>query len=408
VRAGLLVALFASVAAQAMDALEGTVALQSRFFAEPGTLGQDRLQPSAALTLAADHSWNDGADALSVTLFGRADALDDARTRADLREAYYSHRGQDWALNLGVRRVFWGQTEAKHLVDVINQVDFVEDLDEEERLGQPMAQLVLERDAGRFELFLLPGFRPRTFPSTEGRLGGPVDILRSDDALVAARSALNLDWALRWSRLIGDLELALGHFDGTSREPGFEVVDPVIEAGRPIRLRPVYPLVSQTSLDAQYLIGQWALKLEAFTRGGDGPRSVAVVAGFEHTRVGVLGTRADLGLLVEVLRDNRGDRAPLLAFERDVFLGARLALNDFAGTSLLAGLIRDRRTREEIWILEGRRRLGDRWALGLELRAFSGVPATAPGDLEALLDPRRKLGVLADDDYLQLELTRYF
>ena len=56
-----------------------------------------------------------------------------------------------------------GVTESRHLVDVLNQVDGVEDIDEEDRLGQPMINISTQRDWGSVDLFVLPGFRERTF-----------------------------------------------------------------------------------------------------------------------------------------------------------------------------------------------------------------------------------------------------
>jgi hypothetical protein len=232
-------------------------------------------------------------------------------------------------------------------------------------------------------------------------------IVDGDSRFTASQGILHTDWAVRWSGRAGGLDVGLAHFDGTSREPEFEVLGAVVP-GEPIRLRPVHQLVTQSSVDAQYVAGDWAFKLEAFRRRGEGRASNAFVAGFERTFVGAFGTRADLGVLAEYLYDGRGDRAPLLAFEHDVFWGLRLALNDFAGTRLLAGGIHDHRTGENLWVAEGRRRLGDAWELSVDLRAVTGVSATRPGDLEGLLDPARKLGLLAGDDYLQLELTRYF
>lgn len=379
---------------------------QLRAFPHRGALGQHRTQPSVSLRGEFFTEWNDGRDRLTLTPFARLDGMDQRRTHADLREAYYSHFGDDWELHLGARRVFWGKTESRHLVDVINQTDLVEDIDEEDRLGQPMVQLVLQRPIGTVELFVLPGVRERTFPSKDGRLAGPV-VIDGDARITSHQGVLDVGWAARWSGYVGDLEFGLAHFSGTAREPEFEIRGPIVP-GQPIRLRPVYQQVSRSSLDAQYIVGDLALKLEVLDRIGQGPRSWSYVAGVERTFVGAFGGRADLGLLAEYLYDSRGGAAPLLAFEHDLFVGARLALNDPAGTQALFGLIRDRRTHERILSLEASRRLGDRWKLALEARVFAGTDPTAPGDAAALLDPNGKWGALADDDYLQLELTRYF
>ena len=72
--------------------------------------------------------------------------------------------GDDWDLHLGVKQIFWGVTEFNHLVDIINQTDLVENIDGEDKLGQPMAHLSLVRDWGILDFHLLTGFRERTFP----------------------------------------------------------------------------------------------------------------------------------------------------------------------------------------------------------------------------------------------------
>lgn len=397
-----------------MERIESELSLQLRQFPERGPRGEERFQPSVAGSIEYTRDWNDGRDALTLTPFLRVDAEDERRTHADLREAFYSHVGDGYELHVGLKRVFWGVVESKHLVDVINQVDLVEDLDEETRLGQPMVQLLLPREHGTLELFWLPGARERTFSGRDGRPLGPVVIdgkgRFTADAIDRLRS-----WAVRWSGYVGGLEYGIAHFSGTARDPRFALADvladpeiPPAPGVEPVRLRAVYETLSRTSLDAQYILGDTALKFELVARRGQGPASTAFVAGVEHTLVGVFGTRADLGLLAEYLYDDRDDDAPLLAFEHDVFAGVRLALNDLAGTRLLAGAIVDHRTGETIGSLEASRRLGANWRLGLDVRTFSGSRLPALGDAAALFDPQAKWGVLRDEDYLQLELTRYF
>ena len=53
----------------------------------------------------------------------------------DIREAMYLTYGDEWELRAGVGKVFWGVTEAVHLVDIINQTDVREDVGREEKLG---------------------------------------------------------------------------------------------------------------------------------------------------------------------------------------------------------------------------------------------------------------------------------
>jgi cold shock CspA family protein len=73
-------------------------------------------------------------------------------------------------------------TESRHLIDIINQTDLVEDIDEEHKLDQPLVNLNLSHSWGRFQPYGLLGFRERPFPDKNRRLrfALPVDI---DDPL---------------------------------------------------------------------------------------------------------------------------------------------------------------------------------------------------------------------------------
>ena len=64
---------------------------------------------------------DDSDQRISVVGFARVDSVDDERTHADLREAYWGIDGDAWDLTAGISKSFWGVTESRHLVDVINQ-----------------------------------------------------------------------------------------------------------------------------------------------------------------------------------------------------------------------------------------------------------------------------------------------
>lgn len=352
------------------------------------------LSPSLSLRSNFTYEWDSG-DRLSVTPFARWDADDDERTHADLREANWLHVGDGWDLVVGLGQVFWGVTESRHLVDIINQTDLVEDIDEEDKLGQPMVNLNLSTEAGAFSLFALPGFRERTFPAGEARLRGVLPVATDDPSYESGSKDRHVDVAARWSRVFGDVDVGVSHFHGTSREPRFllDLDDP----SRPV-LRPRYDLIDQTGLDLQFTRDAWLGKLEAITRSGQGPRFAAAVGGFEYTLYGILGTSIDLGLLGEFLYDGRDeDEAPPTIADNDLFAGTRLALNDVQSTEALVGAIVDAKTGATALSLEAERRLGANWKVELEGRVFSHVP-----DDDFLLRGVR------DDDYVSLRLTRFF
>ena len=339
------------------------------------------------------HRWDGGRQSLVFTPFFRWDEHDGERTHGDIRELIWTRTGDDAEVRAGLGRVFWGVTESVHLVDVVNQTDRVEDLDGEEKLGQPMLTLSLFREWGTLDLFMLPGFRERTFPGPEGRLRS-IPPTRADAARYeSGAEEWHLDWAARWSHAFGPWDLGLSQFYGTSRDP--ERLPAVDNDGNPY-LVPYYPIISQTGIDVQRTGDNWLWKFELISRDGWGEgRLTAAAAGFEYTRYGVLGSRSDVGLLAEYLYNDR-EGVPVNPFEDDLFLGLRVTWNDAASTQLLAGVVADLDTPARYFSLEFSRRLGERWTLALVARVMDGIPED-----DFLYSVSR-------DDYLQLELTRYF
>ena len=382
--------------------IEWDVGLQSRWFAQRGHQGQQKVQGAVSLAPEFYKAWQGDRHSVTFAPFLRVDSLDDERSHFDVRELFYSYVGENWELHAGARRVFWGVTEFHHLVDIINQTDLVENIDTEDKLGQPMLQYTYIHDLGTLDVFLLTGFRERTFPSLDGRLNAPLPIL--DEARYASGSEeLRTDFAIRWSQQIGALEFGVHHFSGTSRDPIMEV------AGLQPALRAFYPVIDQTGVDAQLIQGDWALKLEGFSRSGFGDRYAAVNLGLERTLVGVLGSSADFGIVAEYMFDERGEDAFNTLFENDVALGGRLAFNDFANTQALVGVIVDADRSEYVWSLEASRQLGDAWSVSLEGRVFQGGRDLQDGTLlQILSDPEFKSAWLQQEDYLQLEFTRFF
>jgi hypothetical protein len=308
-------------------------------------------------------------------------------------------------LHLGVRQVFWGVTEFNHLIDIVNQTDLVDSIDLETKLGQPMAQLSLVRDWGILDFHLLTGFRERTFAGPDGRLRRLIDVDTSHATYESAAEELRIDGVIRWSHHLGPVEFGLYQFSGTSRDPEFELRR---KPDGEYLLRPHYPVIDQTGLDLQVIAGDWAWKLEALSRSGFGDRYAAFTGGFERTLVGVLGSRTDLGLIVEYLYDERDDEAFNTLFEHDLAFGTRWQVNDVADTQALFGVIWDVETNEYVLKLEASRRVGDTWTLLVEGRVFGGADEPDPDDPLNSLDPDNKMGPLMRDDYLQLEFTRFF
>ena len=378
------------------------IAGEVRYFPnDPAFAGQlEHWQPS--LSFKPDIRWEtqDRKHQITIIPYFRLDSQDEERTHFDLREGYYRFNSDDnWSITIGAAKIFWGRTESRHLVDIINQTDGVEDIDEEDKLGQPMINLSMIKDWGVLDFFLMNGFRDRTFSGPDGRLRFSQAVNTDDPIFERDARRAAFDYAARYSHYIGAWDFGVSIFHGTSREARFS-----FSAGGAIR--PVYDKITQGSIDLQYTNEAWLWKLEALVREGHGDVFFASVAGVEYTLYQIFGA-ADLGLLVEYQYDGRDEglvqenlgltlAAPITAADNDIFMGSRLAFNDPQDTSALVGLVLDTDDQSMGMFIEAERRLGQNWTAELETRLFLNV------------DPDNPLLAFAEDDFVTFRLTRYF
>jgi hypothetical protein len=305
--------------------------------------------------------------AVRTTLFGRADESDPQRSHVDLREALLQITGDAFSVDLGMNTVFWGVTESRHLVNILNQLNYLEDFSGDDRFGQLMARLSYDSgEYGFLEMFAMTWSRPQLYPGQRGRPGVPILVLDDSPRYESVSEQWHLDFAIRWSHSISEFDWALSYFRGTSREP--ELV-PVVTPDEPA-IEPFYALLNQTGLEVQWTRGSWLWKLESMIREGQGATFAATTFGFEHTSSGVFGSTIDIGALLEYSYDGR-DNLTLNSYDSDLFGGMRLAFNDTAGTEILAGAVTDVKTGVLVGTIEASRRLSDRWTLDVRARAFS-------------------------------------
>ncbi len=389
---GMMFALTASPKETSAGELTGFVALEGRyFFSDP--LYDDQHKDNASFVLSPEyyHEFDSGSSFI-VAPYARLDSGDDKRTHYDIRELNYLYLADNWEARIGIGKVFWGVTESVHLVDIINQTDLVESFDGEEKLGQPMVSFSYPSDYGTIDLFVLPFFRERTFPGKGGRLRAdpPIDV---DNATYEnGDEDRHVDFAGRYSHSIGDWDIGLSHFYGTSRDP---TIVPVVTRAGSFSLVPHYELINQTGLDLQLVAGEWLWKLEAIYRTGQGDPYFASAFGFEYTLVNAFETSWDVGLISEWMYDDRQELATT-PFDNDIMVGTRITVNDAQGTELLVGWINDFERTSNVLILEASRRIGDRMKAILEAALF---PDIEPADL---FYPYR------DDDHIRLEIALYF
>lgn len=371
----------------------GYVGVEGRYFIEEPLLSeQEEHGASVSAYLEYYRDFDDSSQRIAFTGFARLDSADDERSHADIRELYWWKDFNQFELYAGIRKVFWGVTESVHLVDVINQADALENLDGEDKLGQPMIQLVKVSDIGTFQAFVLPYFRERESIGPSGRLRPGVQIL-DEASYQSSDEESHIDLAFRWSHYFDIWDVGFSHFSGTQRNP---IYQPIFSDEGLIGLRPYYAQVEQSGLDIQATMGAWLLKLElASIDEQDESRNTALAGGFEYTFFTVAGTNGDLGIVLEYQFDDRIGLRQSVS-QNDIAGGIRWAFNDLDGSSILALVSQDLDYGNQFFSLELSRRLNDDWKLEAEARIFNQI------------DERSPEYALREDSYIQLEMRRYF
>ena len=371
----------------------GNITIETRSFFEAATSSrQSDSNVSAFAEIEYYHTLDNGIDNIVATPFVRVDESDDERSHADFRELAWLRYEDNYELRVGLGKVFWGVAESRHLVDIVNQTDAVENTDGEDKLGQPMVNFsYLTDENGTLDFFVLPYFRERTFASLDGRPSLPVRVDIDNPVYQSSKKEEHIDYALRWSHTIDIWDVGLSYFDGTAREP--RLVAALDNNNLPV-LIPHYDQIAQTGIDIQATTEEWLWKLEAiYVDTSVQGHYTAAVGGFEYTFVGVFDSDADIGVIGEYLYDRRETSQ---AFQNDMLVGLRLALNDEPSTEVLFGVIQDLDGGARAFNLEASRRIGESYKITAEMRVISDE---SKDDV---------LSAAGNDDFLQLELGYYF
>lgn len=387
-----LLPIFLLLTPLAQAELTGIATVQTQNFIDDA-LYSEQLENDASFSIMGRYttSWNNGNNIFTAEGFGRMGSQDIEKNHTDIRELTWLHVDGDYEMRVGINTVFWGVTESQNLVDIINQKDYVEGIDNEKKLGQPMLHVTSVKDWGIIDSYLLFGFRERTFAGKEGRPRTPL-VVDTDNALFeSSDKERHIDLAIRYSHYYEDIDFALSAFKGTQREPILSVTSIDGE----LVLQPYYPQITQIGLEAQTIIDAWLWKLEAIYVDANIENHTAMTTGFEYSFYGVLDSAADIGSIVEYLYDSRGDDAPT-PFNQDLFVGARITFNDIQSSSILAGMIIDTNNQTRLLRVEAERRLGDTFKLNAEILLYGNI---AKQDI---------FNAFRNDNALKLELSYYF
>ena len=175
----------------------GELILENRSFFKEGYLNQDKQHSS--FTFSPEIYIENDETIFHFKSKFRKDSQDANRNLLDIQELYFLSIGESREIKYGISKEFWGVTETNHRVDIINQTDFTEALDGEEKLGQPMIKVSFEESWGNLDIYALLGFRERKFFGKEGRLTLPVIIDKDESVYESSAKDRRTDFAIRWS-----------------------------------------------------------------------------------------------------------------------------------------------------------------------------------------------------------------
>ena len=302
----------------------------------------------------------------TISAIGRFDQSDDQLRYLDFQKFKYEYYFDDVTLKVGNEIVFWGVNETFNIVDIINQSNLAENISGTKKLGQPMASISYSQDYGTFDIYLMPYFRERPFSGKEGRPRLLFEVDKNSITYESSAKKRKMDFALRYSTVIDDLDIGLSHFYGNNRTP---VLSP-----NPLTLKfdSHYPVLSQTGVDIQATKGPWLYKLETVSAKEGSERHLGAAGGIEYTYYGIRNTQSDLGVIVEYAFDDRNDNP----FNNEGVVGLRWNLNDMKSSSLLAGYLFDVRGNSNRFQTEFEQRVKDDLKLFLDLSLNGSISET--------------------------------
>ena len=320
--------------------LKGNVAFGARLYEHPNEPGResDRL----LLRLAPEWRWSEGGRQVVVSPALSLEGADNGRTRLDVNELYASTRFGETIVKAGISRLFWGVTESRHIVDVVNPPYLAHHYAAEQRLSTAMLYVAQPTPVGQLEALLLPWERDPESAELEGRPRTALPI--ADD--VEHPNGTPPAFATRLALSQGDFDSHLYFFRGLDRET--VLTASAGPSGPPTELTPTRRPMRQWGADLQVPLGNFLVKSELIYRSGYSRGFLAGVVGGEYALSGIGGSVVDVTLLGEYQFDLRPADAPLAGPSHAVYSGFRVALNDPASTEFKIGLVTETATRARL------------------------------------------------------------
>lgn len=381
-----------SAASLEAKGLRGTLGAEGVYFFD-APLYEDQAAAQWQPTIQGSVDWATAISRdtkLTLNVFGRASTHADDSLAGDIREAAIASRWNSVDVKAGVLSETWAVLEAWNPVDIINQRDLVEDFQGEVKLGQPGMSASMQRGHLVLSVLGMTYARERRYAEGEDRLRlfpAPIEATDFESGQWAPSTAVRAQY--RWDAL----DVAVSQFYGHAREP---VLEPRVGPGGLTGFDALYQRIAQTSTEIQYVVGDSVLKNEIIYQSGGIDDFWGGGVGMETTVNKLGGGFQSLTFYVEAYADGRSTAAPVTAFQRDVFLGARYNLNDTADTLFEARYTYDLEWHSDLVDLRSSRRVLDDCLIFFQLL----LPLTVDSD--------PALGGLAEDAYFKAAFDWYF
>lgn len=335
-----------------------------------------------------------------VRVFTRTGLIDGDRSHLIVEEAWlqWRHRPSTLQLRAGWQLLNWTATEAFHPADVINSRNLDSNVENPEKLGEPMVSARVKVASTLLTAYYMPLRTAPIYPGRSSRLSFlpralPLTLQRPDPQV-------SHQFAAHIARTFGSADLAVHaiHHDDRS-QPTFDV-----DLAR-LTATPRLHRVTQLGLTYAHALDEWVVKLEAAHRIFEvdaQPTHTQVAGGLEwgwgYDDAGE-GTVLLEGQVV-IGGDTDAERKRLHPFQRDVLVGYRHDFQDVAGTELLVGCMVDLEDEQVLANVNFKRRLSGTFTVEASLRAIH-----APDG-----DPLQPVGLqtLHDTRYATLTLRHHF
>ncbi|MEW5251576.1 hypothetical protein [Microbulbifer discodermiae] len=311
--------------------MQGNLNMEQRHYISEGE--QQEKQYEATLSFEPELYYSRDNIEINIKPYARANSIDENKSDFYFKEFNFIYTLNAHEFKVGIDQVFWGVAESQHIIDVINQTDTLASVDFEQKIGQPMLQYTYYTNESSLQFFLLTNFEEPPYASNEGRLRPALVVDPSLAHFESGKGKNRRDFAVRYSDRLTSIDYSLHYFNGIQRNPVLQY------SAAHNALAPFYPNMEQVGLESQLVYENWLFKFEGYHRHST-DNYTALTAGFEYSFVGIFDSLWDLNLIGEYQYDSR-QNASLAQGQNDLFLGARITLNDMNGTTALIGVARD-------------------------------------------------------------------